>query len=133
MDKDVAEFAREIRESGDTECFCAELPVEDRPCVNHETGTETRIQNLLCAYDAGVAAAAALKLGDVFLGASPAAVAAGYSREQPHEGYSTFLDGYLTELDKRAPKGIWTSPDNRIVGFAREVPIPVSVEPNDGA
>jgi len=50
----------------------------------------------IAAYEAGEAAAKALKAGDIFTGASPAAEAAGYGSVKLER--ECFRDGYITHL-----------------------------------
>lgn len=71
--------------------------------------TNEDIKRMVAASDAGDAAARALKIGDTFLGAGPAADAAGIT---PTFGpaWRMFVHAYLHAL----PAGIWTDRENRI-------------------
>ena len=65
------------------------------------------------AYLAGKAAAQALAIGDAYIGAKPAAQAAGY------EGldFAMFIQGYLDAVEARGP--FETGPGNRITGIGK--------------
>ena len=71
--------------------------------------TNEQIREMVAASDAGDAAARALKIGDILLGAGPAADAAGIT---PTFGpaWRMFVHAYLHAL----PAGIWTDQKNRI-------------------
>jgi len=58
--------------------------------------TELGMMRAIAAYEAGEAAAKALKAGDIFTGATPAAAAAGYGSVKLER--ECFRDGYITHL-----------------------------------
>jgi hypothetical protein len=87
----------------------------------HTDPADRWIQNMIVAYEAGRAAASALRIGDVFQGASPDADAAGFPSSSDHRINSLhrrFVDGYLEVLEARG--GTETTLDGRIVRFGKE-------------
>jgi hypothetical protein len=75
--------------------------------------TDTQLQAIVEAHEAGTAWAHALKVGDVFLGASPAAVAAGYS----DSAKSAFTHAAVDVLEKHT---IVTDADSKLVTYQRK-------------
>lgn len=70
------------------------------------------------AYEAGKNDAQAIKLGDIFLGAMPAAEAAGYT-DRESGTYRCYLAGYLDLIATQYPRGIVCDGENKIVRFQR--------------
>lgn len=75
--------------------------------------TAHQITTLRTAMNAGTAAVDQMKAGDEFLGAMPAAEAAGYPRST--FGYNVFITAYLSRLDTRFPKGVITDRDGKLI------------------
>ena len=80
---------------------------------------DNEIIEAVAAYDKGKRTALGLKPGVVFLGAMPAATAAGHDlNEAPGR---LFVQGYLDALDLRAPSvEVVTDAKNRIVRIGGE-------------
>lgn len=74
----------------------------DHAAAEAATDKETadKIASMCKAHHEGEYAARALKVGDMFMGAMPEAIRAGYAPDTAE--YRAFLDGYVTVLEKRA-------------------------------
>lgn len=70
---------------------------------------DAKMDRVVAAFKAGGDTAKALRVGDLFTGASPAAEAAGYGQDQLER--AAFIQGYLNNL----ARPVTTDADCRIV------------------
>lgn len=76
--------------------------------------TNNRAEALMNVYEAGLNKALALAVGDVFPGAMPEAIAAGYQRGTAE--YAVFVSGYMDGLRGRGD-GVVCDHAGRVVEF----------------
>lgn len=115
----------------DLDTIAEELPVASAGSPNQgsrgvvrktQDPTERWIHQMMTAYEAGQAAARALQIGGVFLGASPSADAAGFPRSEGDHRVDSlhrrFTDGYLDALKERG-QVVLSAIDDRILRFEK--------------
>ena len=74
---------------------------------------ESKLNTWFAAYEAGEERAESLEAGDVWLGAIPEAIKAGYGGREVER--RLFQHGFLDKIAKRFPRGVTTTSDCKIV------------------